>query len=80
MDSISVTELRNNLPRYIRKVKEGGEVKISSRGKIVARLLPSKEDSREIHDQLALLRKKCRIGDVISPVGEQWEVVASDHP
>jgi prevent-host-death family protein len=79
MNLISMTELRNHLPRYIRKVKEGEEVKISSRGKIVARLLPSKEDSREIHAQLALLRKKCRIGDVISPLGENWEVT-SDHP
>ena len=79
MDSISVTELRNHLPRYIRKVKEGGEITISSRGKIIARLLPSKQDSREIHAQLGLLRNRCRIGDVISPVGEHWEVT-SDHP
>lgn len=39
MESVSVSELKAQLSRYLRRVREGGEVQIVDRGKPVARLV-----------------------------------------
>jgi prevent-host-death family protein len=41
MDSVGVRELRQNLSRYLMKVKDGGSFQITERGREVARLIPS---------------------------------------
>lgn len=73
MKEVNVTELRNHLPAYLGKVMEGEEVVITSRGKIVARLVPPVNARLQAQDYLIQLRKRCRIGDVVSPIDEPWE-------
>lgn len=41
MNSVGVRELRQNLSRYLVKVKEGESFAVTERGREVARLLPS---------------------------------------
>jgi prevent-host-death family protein len=41
MDTVGVRELRQNLSRYLRKVKEGESFAVTERGREVARLSPS---------------------------------------
>jgi prevent-host-death family protein len=41
MDSVGVRELRQNLSRYLVKVKEGESFVVTERGREVARLTPS---------------------------------------
>jgi prevent-host-death family protein len=41
MDSVGVRELRQNLSRYLREVKEGDSFRVTERGREVARLVPS---------------------------------------
>ena len=73
MQEIKVTELRSKLPAYLRKVRDGEELLLTSRGKAIARLVPVVDKRLSAREQLALLRDKCRIGDVVSPLGERWE-------
>jgi len=40
MDDVKLTELRQNLPSYLKQVEKGRELRITSRGKPVARLEP----------------------------------------
>lgn len=40
MKEVNVTELRQNLPGYIAKVRRGERIKVTSRGKVVAELAP----------------------------------------
>ena len=42
---VGVRELRNNLSRYLERVREGEEVIVTDRGKAVARMVPVKEES-----------------------------------
>ena len=39
MTTVSISELKANLSRYVREVRRGGEVRILDRGKPVARLV-----------------------------------------
>ena len=73
---VNVTELRKHIPAYMNKVKAGEEVAITSRGKVVARLVPEVDEGRAARMRLASIRKESWVGDVITPTGEPWE---ADH-
>jgi prevent-host-death family protein len=76
MKEVNVTELRNNLPAYLGMVKAGEELLLTSRGKKIARLTPVADERADAKEKLALLRGKCRIGDVVSALGEKWEAAS----
>ena len=40
MSTVSISELKANLSRYLREVRRGGEVQVLDRGAPVARLVP----------------------------------------
>ena len=40
MTTVSISELKANLSRYVREVRRGGEVEVLDRGAPVARLVP----------------------------------------
>lgn len=72
MEDIKLTELRQNLPAYLKQVEQGRELRITSRGKVVARLVPAENAAEAARARLKALRKTARVGDVIAPTGERW--------
>ena len=52
MTTVSISELKANLSRYIREVRRGGEVQILDRGVPVARLVPVTTERDEIRERL----------------------------
>jgi prevent-host-death family protein len=75
MIQVNVTEFRNHLPTYLSKVKTGEEVALTSRGTVIARLVPEVNESLKAREWLATIRAKSWVGDVISPLDEEWEVL-----
>jgi prevent-host-death family protein len=73
MIRVNVTELRNHLPTYLGRVKTGEEVAVTSRGKVIARLVPEVDECKAARLRLETSRKDSMIGDVVSPTGEVWE-------
>jgi prevent-host-death family protein len=73
MFHVNVTELRQRLPAYLKQVSKGKEIKITVRGRVIARLIPEPEAQEAARQRLIILRKKSRVGDVISPTGEKWD-------
>jgi len=76
MIEVSVTTFRNNIPDFINKVRNGEDVSLTSRGKVIARLVPPADDRQIARQKLDVLRTTCHIGDVLSPLGEEWK---ADH-
>ena len=74
MSHVKVTDLRQNLPSYLEKVQNGEELQITLHGKVIARIVPEKDAPAAAQKRLAALRKKARLGDVISPINERWNV------
>ena len=72
MEDVKLTELRQNLPAYLKQVEKGRELRITSRGKAVARLLPAEDAAEAARQRLRALRKTARTDDVITPTGERW--------
>ena len=73
MRQINITELRNHLSTYIGKVNNGEQFLVTSRGKVVASLVPVSDEREVARKRLAELRACCTVGDVVSPIGEKWE-------
>lgn len=72
MEDVKLTELRQKLPAYLKQVEKGRELRITSRGRVVARLLPPEDPVQVARARLKALRKSARVGDVITPTGERW--------
>jgi prevent-host-death family protein len=72
---IKVSELRQNLPSYLARVKGGEELEVMVHGKVVARIVPEQDRREAARRHLASLRKAGAriVGDVITPVGEAWD-------
>jgi len=73
MLEVSVTAFRNHVPDYLEKVRNGEDIALTSRGKVIARLVPPGDERAHAKQQLVALRATSRIGDVVSPVNEDWE-------
>ncbi len=73
MSKVNVTELRQNLPAYLVEVQKGREIEVTSRGKVIARIVAGSETHEQARDRLLAARKRCRIGDVLSPTGAAWD-------
>lgn len=73
MEKVNVTELRDHLPDFLERAHVGEELAITSRGKVIARLMPPKDSKTEAQQQLKSWRKKCKVGDIVSPVSAQWK-------
>jgi len=75
---VDLTELRQNLPAWIKRVRVGEEVVITEHGAEIARLVPPAARRADARRALEALRQRACIGDVESPLGEAWE--ADDRP
>lgn len=61
MQTVSVSELQQNLSLYLEKVKDGDEIIIEETGEVIARILPfdiEDEDARLVSEGLMRLPKK----------------------
>lgn len=70
---VKVTELRQNLPDYLARVRKGAEIEVTVHGKTIARLVPENAAAEAARARLKALRAKARIGDVVSPSGDAWD-------
>ena len=72
MPKVNVTELRQNLPAYLAEVQKGKEIEVTSRGKVIARIVAQGDAQEQALERLHAARKRCRIGDVLSPGDAMW--------
>jgi antitoxin (DNA-binding transcriptional repressor) of toxin-antitoxin stability system len=60
MKEVNVTELRQNLPAYLARVRRGERLKVTSRGKVIAELAPPPPSPDEVAAARARLRGSVR--------------------
>lgn len=72
VQSVAVSKLRENMVHFLKKVQRGESITITSRGAAVARLVPIEKETEASRKRLELLRKTAFVGDVVSPIEEEW--------
>jgi prevent-host-death family protein len=78
MLEVSVTTFRKHIPDYLGKVRKGEDISLTSRGKVIARLVPPVDERQSAREQLIALRAACHIGDVVSSLDVTWEAESAD--
>ena len=76
MTTIAVSELRANLMQVLEQIKQGAQIQITSRGKVVAQLVPADEAQEQAKMALNQLAEDAEIGNMIDPIDESWNSVA----
>ncbi|MFZ0456465.1 MAG: type II toxin-antitoxin system Phd/YefM family antitoxin [Ignavibacteriaceae bacterium] len=79
MNTIPVSELRSNLMKVLKEIEHGSIFKITSRGKIVAKLVPPGNSRDEAKNKLKAISKSAVIGDILSPIDSKWEALDNDN-
>jgi len=75
MEKVGVSTLRENLSVFLKKVQKGEIITITSRGRDMARLVPVEDKTVKSMEILRELGKNALIGDIISPIDENWEAM-----
>ena len=75
MESIGVSKLRENMVQFLNKVQQGESITITSRGNEIAMLIPIKKEKEVSRNALKQLRKTAVVGDVVSPIQEEWKAL-----
>jgi len=75
MESIGVSKLRENMVLFLNKVQQGESITITSRGTEIAMLIPIKKEKEVSRNALKQLRKTAVVGDVVSPIEEEWKAL-----
>ncbi len=77
MEEVKITELRQNLPEYLARVQRGERVRVTSRGKVIAEIVPPSASRKDVEAARARLRgsvlKYDRPTEPVIDPGE-WEV------
>ncbi len=77
MSAVNVTELRQNLPAYLAKVSRGSRIKVTSRGHVIAELVPPSAGKRDAAAARArLIGSVLRYERPLDPVFDatEWEM------
>jgi prevent-host-death family protein len=75
--SVKVTELRQKLPEYLARVQGGERLRVTSRGKLIAEIVPpaaSRDDAQAARARLkgSVLRYDNPLDPMLAP--EEWEM------
>lgn len=73
MEPVNVTELRQHLPSYLGKVQEGEEIQVTLHGRVIARIVPVRDEAAAARQRLLAIQEQCSLGDILSPSGEEWD-------
>jgi prevent-host-death family protein len=77
MKEVNVTELRQQLPAYLARVRRGERVRVTSRGKVIAEITPPAPSPDQIAAARARLRGSVlRYSQPLEPVIEpsEWDM------
>ncbi|MBN1931336.1 MAG: type II toxin-antitoxin system prevent-host-death family antitoxin [Desulfobacterales bacterium] len=75
MEKVGISELRENLSIFLKKVQKGQVITITSRGHEMARLVPVEDKREKSREFLRKLGRNADIGDILSPIDEEWEAM-----
>ena len=73
MKTVSISELRANLLKYLGEAQRGERIDVTSKGVVLATLVAPVGEREAARMRLEELAACATIGDVVSPIDERWE-------
>jgi prevent-host-death family protein len=75
MKNVSISELRANLLQYLTLTQQGERINVTSKGRVMATLIPPASQQQSAREKLEQLAKTAVINDVLSPIEESWDAM-----
>jgi prevent-host-death family protein len=75
MKTVSISELRANLLKYLEIVHKGKLITVTSKGRPLATLTPPVSQHTAAKARLKKLAKTATVHDVVSPTDESWDAL-----
>ena len=75
MKNVSTTELRANLLKYLKIAQHGEQINVTSKGALLATLIPPLSQQNIAKDKLRELAKTAKVDDVLSPIEDAWDAM-----
>ena len=75
MKNVSISEFRANLLQYLKLSQRGQRINVTSKGRVMATLIPPTSQQEAARETLKRLAKTAVITDVTSPIGENWDAM-----
>jgi len=75
MKQVTISEFRANLLKYLKTVQRGEPMNITSKGAMLATLIPPVGQHDAAKAKLEQLAKTAEINDVVTKVGESWDAM-----
>ncbi len=75
MKTVSISEFRVNLLKYLKNVQRGECVSVTSKGRPLAMLSPPVSQHSAARARLEKLAETASIHDVLSPIGDSWDAL-----
>lgn len=75
---IGVSEFRTNMNSVLQQVQSGEIVSLLLRGEEIAKIVPTDFAQTAAREELASLRELAVVGDVITPIDEEWNASGND--
>ena len=75
MEKVAVSEFRANLVRFLKRVENGEIIALTSRGHEIAKIVPPDDKAKNAKKALKKLQASAVIGDILSPIDEEWGVL-----
>ena len=72
---VAVSELRAHLTDFLQKVIAGEEVFVTSRGRVIAKIVPVETTREAARQSLQQLRETAVLYDVLSPLDDEWDAM-----
>jgi len=73
MQTVPVSELKSNLIKILKEIEHGASIDITSKGRVVAKLVPPDYAKKSARKKLSEIGRKAIIHDIISPIETKWE-------
>ena len=75
MLQVNISEFRTNLLKYLKSVQHGEPISVTSKGNLLATVIPPVNQRDAAKAELAKLAQTARIHDVVSPLDADWDVM-----
>ncbi|MCY4046139.1 MAG: type II toxin-antitoxin system prevent-host-death family antitoxin [Cellvibrionales bacterium] len=75
METVSISEFRANLLKYLEEVNAGHPISITSNGRLLATVTPPENTKVEAKKRLNSLAKTAKVGDVVTPTSDDWDAL-----
>ena len=75
MKNVSISEFRAQLLKYLRLTQHGERINVTSKGRVLATLIPPVSQQDAARATLGKLAETAVINDVVSPTGDSWDAM-----